>query len=188
MFRADLENVPGPPPGTPLPKSWPIYFSEQNYYFSNQHDFFGAPEAEGRRGLVSSDFYETLKLLISNTRYMTLGPKFYTKLVSAITRRRMHLNQWFRGESKKVRHSPSSDSVKSRFKALFKKCPSWIRRCCFSRIFAPGGRLNQGAYKRNYTSDPTNDIFEKVYTYDFWAQRHVFITKSTFFGSDKFKS
>ena len=89
----------GPPPGTPLPKSWPIYFSEQNYYFSNQHDFFGAPEAEGRRGLVSSDFYETLKLLISNTRYMTLGPKFYTKLVSAITRRRMHLNQWFRCES-----------------------------------------------------------------------------------------
>ena len=27
------------------------------------------------------------------TKYMTLGPKFYTKLVSAITRRRMHLNQ-----------------------------------------------------------------------------------------------
>ena len=41
---------------------------------------------------------------------------------------------------------PSSDSVKSRFKAIFKKCPSWIRRCCFSRIFAPGGRLNHEAY------------------------------------------
>ena len=49
MFRADLENVPGPP-RDPLPKSRPIYFLEQNYYFSNQHDFFGAPEAEGRRG------------------------------------------------------------------------------------------------------------------------------------------
>ena len=43
--------------------------------------------------VVSSDVYETLKLLISNTRYMTLGPKFYTKLATAITRRRMHLNQ-----------------------------------------------------------------------------------------------
>ena len=41
---------------------------------------------------------------------------------------------------------PSSDSVKSRFKALFKKWPSWIRRCCFSWIFAPGGRLNHEAY------------------------------------------
>ena len=96
--------------------------------------------------VVSSDFYETLKLLISNTRYMTLGPKFYTKLVSAITRRRMHLNQWFRGESKKVRHSPSSDSVKSRFKALFKKWHPWIRICCFSLIFASGGRLHNEAY------------------------------------------
>ena len=59
-------------------------------------------------------------------------------------------------ESKKVGHSPSSDSVKSRFKALFKKCPSWIRRCCFSWIFAPRERLNQGAYKKDYTSDPRN--------------------------------
>ena len=33
------------------------------------------------------------------TQYLTLGPKFYTKLATAITRRRMHLNQWFRCES-----------------------------------------------------------------------------------------
>ena len=33
------------------------------------------------------------------TKYMTLGPKFYTKLVSSITRRRMNENQWFFGES-----------------------------------------------------------------------------------------
>ena len=46
---------------------------------------------------------------------------------------------------KSAGHFPSSDSVKSRFKALFKKWPSWIRRCCFSWIFAPGGRLNHEA-------------------------------------------
>ena len=93
-----------------------------------------------------NDIFEKVYTLISNTRYMTLGPKFYTKLVSAITRRRMHLNQWFRGESKKVRHSPSSDSVETRFKAIFKKWPFWIRRCCFSWFFTPGGRLNHEAY------------------------------------------
>ena len=49
-------------------------------------------------------------------------------------------------EIKSAGHSPSSGSVKSRFKAIFKKWPSWIRRCCFSWIFAPGGRLNHGAY------------------------------------------
>ena len=47
---------------------------------------------------------------------------------------------------KSAGHSPSSDSVKSRFKAIFKKWPSWIRICCFSWIFAPGGRLNHEAY------------------------------------------
>ena len=47
---------------------------------------------------------------------------------------------------KSAGHFPSSDSVKSRFKAIFKKWPSWIRRCCFSWIFAPGGRLNHEAY------------------------------------------
>ena len=35
-----------------------------------------------------------------------------------------------------------------------------------SWIFAPGGRLNQGAYKQVYTSNPKSDIFEKVYTSD----------------------
>ena len=49
-------------------------------------------------------------------------------------------------EIKSAGHCPSSDSVKSRFKAIFKKLPSWIRRCCFSWIFAPGGRLNHEAY------------------------------------------
>ena len=54
---------------------------------------------------------------------------------------------------KSAGHFPSSDSVKSRFRALFKKSPSWIRRCCFSRIFAPGGRLNHEAYNvQQFTS------------------------------------
>ena len=37
--------------------------------------------------------------VIPKAKYMTLGPKFYTKLVSAITRRRMNENQLFFGES-----------------------------------------------------------------------------------------
>ena len=47
---------------------------------------------------------------------------------------------------KSAGHFPSPDSVKSRFKAIFNKWPSWIRSCCFSWIFAPGGRLNHEAY------------------------------------------
>ena len=35
----------------------------------------------------------------TTTKYMTLVPKFYAKLVSAITRRRMNENQRFLGES-----------------------------------------------------------------------------------------
>ena len=54
---------------------------------------------------------------------------------------------------KKIGHSPSSDSVKSRLKAIFKKWPSWIRICSFSWIFAPGGRLNHEAYNvQQFTS------------------------------------
>ena len=37
--------------------------------------------------------------VIPKAKYMTLGPKFYAKLVSAITRRRMNENQRFLGES-----------------------------------------------------------------------------------------
>ena len=58
----------------------------------------------------------------------------------------------------------------------------------FHGFLPPEGDLTKELTKENYTSDPKSDIFEKVYTYDFWAQRHVFITRSTFFGSDKFKS
>ena len=49
-------------------------------------------------------------------------------------------------EIKSAGHSPSSGSVETRFEAIFKKRPSWIRRCCFSWNFAPGGRLNHEAY------------------------------------------
>ena len=40
-------------------------------------------------------------------------------------------------EIKSAGHSPSSGSVKSRFKAIFKKWPSWIRRCCFHGLLPP---------------------------------------------------
>merc|ERR1711953_940993 len=42
-------------------------------------------------------------------------------------------------EIKSAGHSPSSDSVKSRLKAIFKKSPSWIRRCCFHGFLPPEG-------------------------------------------------
>ena len=47
---------------------------------------------------------------------------------------------------KSAGHFPSPDSVKSRFKAIFNKWPSWIRSCCFSWIFALGNKLNHEAY------------------------------------------
>ena len=40
----------------------------------------------------------------------------------------------------------SESAIKTRFKALFKNWHPWIRRCCFSWNFAPGGRLNHEAY------------------------------------------
>ena len=44
-------------------------------------------------------------------------------------------------EIKSAGHSPSSGSVKSRFKTIFKKWPPWIRRCCFHRLLSPEGDL-----------------------------------------------
>ena len=44
-------------------------------------------------------------------------------------------------EIKSAGHSPSSGSVKSRFRAIFKKRPSWIRRCCFHGFLPPEGGL-----------------------------------------------
>ena len=41
----------------------------------------------------------------------------------------------------------SESAIKTRFKALFKNLHPWIRRCCFSWNFAPGGRLSHEAYK-----------------------------------------
>ena len=67
-------------------------------------------------------------------------PRFFTKIIKSFYK------SIIPQEIKSAGHSPSSGSVKSRFKALFKKWPSWIRRCCFSWIFAPGGRLNHEAY------------------------------------------
>ena len=59
-------------------------------------------------------------------------------------------------EIKSAGHFPSSDSVKSRFKALFKKWPSWICICCFSWIFAPRGRLNHEAYNVEQCTNSEN--------------------------------
>ena len=42
-------------------------------------------------------------------------------------------------EIKSAGHSPSSGSVKTRFKAIFKKLPSWIRRCCLHGCLPPEG-------------------------------------------------
>ena len=46
-------------------------------------------------------------------------------------------------EIKSAGHSPSSGSVETRFKALFKKWPSWIRRCCFHVFLPPEGDYSQ---------------------------------------------
>ena len=51
-------------------------------------------------------------------------------------------------EIKSAGHSPSSGSVKSRFKAIFKKWPSWIRRCCFHGFLPPEGDLTKKLYRR----------------------------------------
>ena len=48
---------------------------------------------------------------------------------------------------KSAGHFPSSDSVKSRFKALFEKWPSWIRRCCFHGFLPPEGDLTKKLYR-----------------------------------------
>ena len=40
-----------------------------------------------------------LRLRLPQQKYTTLGPTFYAKLVSAITRRKMNENQRFLGES-----------------------------------------------------------------------------------------
>ena len=40
--------------------------------------------------------FNTISILYYFSKYMTLGPKFYTKLVSSITRRRKHLHRIYR--------------------------------------------------------------------------------------------
>ena len=70
-------------------------------------------------------------------------------------------------DSKSAGHFPQSDSVKSRFKALFKKWHPWIRRCCFSLIFAPGGKLNRRTsdyvmeYISEYVSEYTSEYISE---------------------------
>ena len=44
-------------------------------------------------------------------------------------------------QSKSSRRDLAFERVKSRFKELFKKWPSWIRRCCFHGFLPPEGDL-----------------------------------------------
>ena len=64
---------------------------------------------------------------------------------------------------KSAGHFPSSDSVKSRFKAIFKKWPLWIRRWCSSGLFAPkgpcGSTLASFMYVSTYVYVPQRKIW-----------------------------
>ena len=60
-------------------------------------------------------------------------------------------------EIKSAGHFPSSDSIKSRFKAIFKKRPSWIRRCCFHGFLPP-----EGDYPRVYSQNEIYDIGTEI--------------------------
>ena len=85
----------------------------------------GYPYQKGHIGSLMGAWFPQRNINIP-TKYTTLGPKFYTKLVSAITRRRMNENRWFRCESAFF-CVDSESAIKTRFKALFKNWPSWIR-------------------------------------------------------------
>ena len=50
-------------------------------------------------------------------------------------------------QSKSSRRDLAFESVKSRFKALLKKWPSWIRRCCFHGFLPPEGDLTKKLYR-----------------------------------------
>ena len=61
--------------------------------------------------------------------------------VGAVTRRRKHLQPWTKIRAASPWRDLAFERVKSRFKALFKKWPSWIRRCCFHGFLPPEGDL-----------------------------------------------
>ena len=50
-------------------------------------------------------------------------------------------------QSKSSRRDLAFERAKSRFKALFKKWPSWIRRCCFHGFLPPEGDLTKKLYR-----------------------------------------